>query len=249
MSLSILNISVLAFVLIVILPIAGPWERRLLWSDQRTHRKLMAYGITIIVAWSLTAVAVSLVGLRTLLEYHSALSDWLPIASITGPLLGIFVALYMFAALSPLLRGAASAQFRSAYTRTFRRHAKNFPALLPNALSERTGFLLVSITAGICEEILFRGFLIQFFTHLAMTLPVIVALLAASLSFGLGHIYQGWKGVLGTTIGGLAFGLLFLLTGSLLPGMILHILIDAQIVWLLDFQENEERLPSSSEAT
>jgi membrane protease YdiL (CAAX protease family) len=244
-----LEMFALAFILIVILPVVGPWERRLLWSDQRTHRKLLAYGITMIVAWSLTLVAVSLFGWRALLEYRSAISDWLPITSITGPVLGIFVTLYMFAALSPLLRGAASAQFRSAYTRTFRRHARSWPALLPNTLSERAGFLFVSITAGICEEILYRGFLIQYFTHLAMSLPVIVALVVASLSFGLGHTYQGWKGVLGTTIGGLAFGFLFLLTGSLLPGIILHILVDAQIVWLLDFQMNEERLPTNSEAT
>ena len=57
--------------------------------------------------------------------------------------------------------------------------------------------------------------------------------MASSVAFGLGHVYQGFKGVLMTTIAGLGLGLLFLLSGSLVPSMVLHALLDLQMVYVL----------------
>ena len=44
----------------------------------------------------------------------------------------------------------------------------------------------------------------------------------AALIFGIGHSYQGWRGVLVTGLAGAVFGAVYLLAGSLLPAMILH---------------------------
>lgn len=229
----------LAFVLIVVLPFTGTLERRLLWSDRRTGRKLIAYGVMIIVLWSLTAGAVWLNGWPPLLESRTSAAAWLPAAKFSIPVLSFVVAIYMITALLPFLRSVGSESYRRKYANLFRRHAEACPALLPEAGIERVAFLLVSVTAGICEEVLFRGFLIQFLAYGPLALPLAVALFAASLSFGLGHIYQGTKGVIGTAVGGFVFGLLFLLCGNLWPGIILHALIDAQVVWvLMPFRED-----------
>jgi membrane protease YdiL (CAAX protease family) len=59
------------------------------------------------------------------------------------------------------------------------------------------------------------------------------ALAASSLIFGLGHAYQGFKGVLSTAVAGLFLGLLFLLSGALIPAMALHALLDLQVVYVL----------------
>jgi len=87
--------------------------------------------------------------------------------------------------------------------------------------------------AGVCEEILFRGFLIRWLHGGALGLPLVGALAASSLIFGLGHAYQGFKGVLSTAVGGLVLGLLFLLSGQLIPAMVLHALLDLQVVYVL----------------
>jgi membrane protease YdiL (CAAX protease family) len=96
-------------------------------------------------------------------------------------------------------------------------------ALAPRNNEEQRTFLGLSITAGICEELLYRGFL-QY--ALAAALGPWPALLLTALVFGLGHVYQGWPGVLKTGGVGLVFGLLAMFSGSLYVGMILHAAVD-----------------------
>jgi membrane protease YdiL (CAAX protease family) len=50
-------------------------------------------------------------------------------------------------------------------------------------------------------------------------------LLAAAI-FGLGHAYQGPKGILKTGLVGLVLGGLFALTGSLWAPMLVHVVMD-----------------------
>ena len=64
---------------------------------------------------------------------------------------------------------------------------------------------------------------------LAVTAPVVgpwPALAVTSAIFGLGHAYQGAGGVLKTGLVGVLFGLVTLLSGSLVPAMVLHAVID-----------------------
>jgi membrane protease YdiL (CAAX protease family) len=96
--------------------------------------------------------------------------------------------------------------------------------LVPRTRAEWTGFLALSVTAGFCEELLARGFLIWFIA--TWTGPWIALVLSSAL-FGLGHGYQGWSGIVKTGVVGLVMGAVYLGTHSLLPGMVLHALIDA----------------------
>jgi membrane protease YdiL (CAAX protease family) len=90
--------------------------------------------------------------------------------------------------------------------------------------AERAGFVAVALTAGVCEEILYRGFLIY---ALGRVLPSPwVALVPAALIFGIAHAYQGPRGVAGTGLLGVFLGLLYLLSGSLWPGIGLHASVD-----------------------
>ncbi|HEY2467044.1 MAG TPA: type II CAAX endopeptidase family protein [Terracidiphilus sp.] len=96
-------------------------------------------------------------------------------------------------------------------------------ALLPHTPSERKLFWAVSLTAGICEEIFFRGFLTWYF--LAWMGPLLAVFLASAL-FGIGHVYLGITQVPKTAIIGLIFAIVVSLTGSLWPAMLLHAAID-----------------------
>jgi uncharacterized protein len=96
--------------------------------------------------------------------------------------------------------------------------------LVPGTRAERRWAWAVSISAGICEELLFRGLLIT--AGIAAGWPPIVAVLASSALFGLVHLYQGWLGMLLAPVLGLAMAWLYLPTGSLLFPIVLHALID-----------------------
>jgi len=98
--------------------------------------------------------------------------------------------------------------------------------LVPSALSGKLVWVLVSITAGFCEEIAFRGYLM---TRLRLigrfkswTVPVIVS----ALAFGASHAYQGWPGFIIVTIYGAMFSLLYIRTGRLWPCIIAHFFQD-----------------------
>lgn len=97
--------------------------------------------------------------------------------------------------------------------------------LLPRTDREVFGFKLLSITAGICEEVLYRGFLIW---YLATWLGPWPAALVGAIGFGLAHWYQGRAGVLKTGLIGAIMGAFYLATGSLLWPAIVHAAIDLQ---------------------
>ncbi len=105
--------------------------------------------------------------------------------------------------------------------------------LLPQSFTERAAFVLLSFTAGICEELVFRGFLIAALTAAFGSTPGAVAV--SSLLFGLLHVYQGVIGVGRATLLGLVLALPFVATGSILPSVVIHILIDVIAgLWLRD---------------
>jgi uncharacterized protein len=95
--------------------------------------------------------------------------------------------------------------------------------LLPHTCAERWRFHAVSFTAGVCEETLFRGFLLWYF---AVWVGVWPAAVLSSIVFGLGHTYLGVRQIPNTALIGMAMATLAILSGSLWPAMLLHAAID-----------------------
>lgn len=96
--------------------------------------------------------------------------------------------------------------------------------LLPSARAEWPGFVPLALTAGICEEVLFRGFVLW---ALAQALPSFwLAGLAQALLFGLAHAYQGPRGVFLTFMVGVFLTGVVWISGSLWPAMLVHALLD-----------------------
>jgi uncharacterized protein len=81
-------------------------------------------------------------------------------------------------------------------------------------------FLLLSVSAGICEELVFRGYLQQQFARMGGRVWVGVVL--AALVFGGAHGYEGIAGIVLIAAYGAMFGVLALLRRGLRTGMIAH---------------------------
>jgi len=96
--------------------------------------------------------------------------------------------------------------------------------LLPFTSAERAVWVPVSLTAGLCEEFLYRGWVLILFAGIFG--HVWAGLIVSSIIFGFAHSYQGRTGVIGTAVLGMVFGLLFVFTRSLIPGQIFHTLLD-----------------------
>ncbi len=102
---------------------------------------------------------------------------------------------------------------------------KVFLILMPRGALEMILWVVLSISAGFCEEFVFRGYLQkQFF---AFTGSNVAAVIAQALIFGGAHGYQGVKGMITITLYGALFGILAVMRKSLRPGMIQHAMQDA----------------------
>jgi uncharacterized protein len=96
----------------------------------------------------------------------------------------------------------------------------NTQFMLPHRGLELTAWIALSVTAGICEETIFRGYLQRQFVALVKSAPAGILLSAAV--FGLAHAYQGFRMVVLISLYGAMFGILAYWRGSVRPGMIAH---------------------------
>jgi uncharacterized protein len=96
--------------------------------------------------------------------------------------------------------------------------------LLPRNGAEIACAIPMAINAGVTEELFFR-----------LALPLLAAQVTGSglagfaiacAAFALVHWYQGWKGMLVVFAFGIFFAGLYLLSGSLLLPMLVHVLVD-----------------------
>ena len=103
-------------------------------------------------------------------------------------------------------------------------------ALLPRNAEERRWWLLLALNAGVSEELYDR--LLLPLLVFPLWSNVVATFLVTSLIFGLGHLYQGWRGVASTALIAVILSFMYLLTTSLLLVMVLHVVIDARMIFL-----------------
>ena len=138
---------------------------------------------------------------------RSALSFWLLLAAA-----GITLALmYLVAGLVQALRSRPRGEDPLVWK------------LVPETVAEKCVFAGVALTAGLCEEFLYRGFAVG---RASLWIPLPLAALASTLAFTLTHIYQGVVGTVRAGALGAVLLAAFLYTGSLWPGICAHVLFD-----------------------
>lgn len=98
------------------------------------------------------------------------------------------------------------------------------PRILPQSKPERLPFLALAVTAGCCEEFLYRGFAMAAFSRAGF--PIWASVVLSSVLFGAAHLYQGRGGLIGTGILGLLFGAFRAFTGSIFPVVAWHAAVD-----------------------
>lgn len=98
---------------------------------------------------------------------------------------------------------------------------KGLEFIIPRTALDAALFVLVSLTAGIVEEFVFRGYLQK--QMIALTKSVAGGVVLSGVLFGLGHAYQGAWQVVQIAVTGILFGVLAQWRGSLKPGIIAHV--------------------------
>jgi len=96
--------------------------------------------------------------------------------------------------------------------------------LFPRTPGQTALFIFLALTAGLCEEFLFRGFVMAAVTRAGLATWLVVVISAGM--FGVAHLYQGKSGGLGTGILGAVFALVRMAYHSLFPVVVWHAVLD-----------------------
>ena len=208
-----------------------------------TRRKLIFYGKIICSQWLLAAT------MLVIARYHGlskgdlgeGLAD--PWRTAGATLVLVLILAVVFAILFIRLRHSGP--------KAFIRKMGRLQSMTPTFGPEMAGYAVVCLTAGICEELLYRGWLVNILW--AALGSVWVAVAVAGIAFGAGHIYQGAKGVLRTAFIGFQFGALYIMVGSLIPGQVLHAGFDFLIgltgAFAISLQGGARREPPTGSST
>lgn len=198
------------------------------WSLPRTARRLAAgeaisrirdYAEIIVIQWGLVAALALLWSSQERVAASLGLvwpQGWKLGFSIGVIVAGAGLLAYQFYAVSK----SPDAQ------RKVRAQLEAMPAalvIIPRSVAEARLFSAVALTAGICEEVLYRGFLLWYFDGLLGWWAAVAVVIAV---FGTAHFYQGPGGMARAALAGAAALGLYLLTGSLVASMALHFAVD-----------------------
>ena len=200
-----------------------PWFLRRSEAEPARAR-VWLWSSSIVFLWTLVAAGVAL----WMLERRSwaALRLVAPLGWRTVGTIGLLLAVAIFYARSVAMIARAR---RSKKRIKVPKHAAR---RAPHTRAELAWWMALSVSAGICEEFIFRGYLIW------VLQPALGLWLAAATSlivFAAAHAYHGAKGVVAVGVVGGLLTLIVLVCGSLVPAIAVHMLIDAGeglVAWL-----------------
>jgi hypothetical protein len=154
-------------------------------------------------------------------------SAWqhIDVEAVKGLVVGVLAGTAVVLAL--LWRARRKGQSASTSPSPLARFLPDFGALIPTTLRERLIFVLVALSAGLCEEVVFRAWLLDMLHQLGLAGLTLV--IVAAVVFGLAHIYQGALGIVVTGALGLVFCGLYFASGTLWVPILIHAIIDLRI--------------------
>ncbi|WP_339862650.1 type II CAAX endopeptidase family protein [Paremcibacter congregatus] len=207
--------------IILLIALIGVLPTYLYISSAKTERALIAdpslkiktYIETIVMQWIPTLAIL-------ILLYHGLLSVTDMKFGFTVSLLPLGISAVVILIIGYFILSVLSVKKNKAEQEKMYKNWDLIRWFLPTTKSETAWFIFgLSVTAGICEEIIFRGYLLNF---MANYMPIYVAALLSSLAFGLCHAYQGSIHILRTAIVGLIMAGVYIMADSLIVTIILH---------------------------
>jgi membrane protease YdiL (CAAX protease family) len=189
----------------------GSAEKRAFYRNEITG--MLAPTVLVLAYLSFKGEGLGAIGLRLPSLEHG----WLSIAALAAlGLYSAFLAYQCFAIRAYAGKGG----------KIDKRIAPETLRILPRGRDERRLYATLSISAGIGEEILYRGYCIYALELLLPNLGPLFAILISAVCFGVPHVYTGPANAAKTALIGIAYAALYLGIGSIAPLMVAHALQD-----------------------
>ena len=230
---------ILAFAFCIAIPVYGGIQRRKgfhevsFTSEQKKgiyiagSFSLFIMGAAVMIVWLLFRRPVAEIGLTQPRDLQSWW--WMTI---------VFALIY-------LLDTVVTLSSKKGIDKTVENFKKRTP-FLPTKKRELPEYLLLCFSAGVFEEIVYRGYLVSYCWYLfeGSNYQQLLAVFVPAFAFSIAHFYQGGKAVVKIFVLAIVFGYLFIYSGSLLIVMILHFVVDAigGLLTIKYIKEEERRI-------
>ena len=185
-------------------PEALPALRRRIWTN------------AIVSQWLLVALVVAL-----MVALRREPAAMLLVPRPTAGMLGVLVGLATMVSLVVRQRGSITTD--ETVRQKVRERLAPVVRLMPASRAEFALFAVLACTAGICEEFLFRGYLLWYGSQF---MPVLWAGALQAVLFGVAHFYQGRRGIVLTGFAGVFLTAVTFVSGSIWPAVLIHALMD-----------------------
>jgi membrane protease YdiL (CAAX protease family) len=208
--------------IIAVLALSFAGSERMAANTARPHGRLILYVGTIVVDWAIVGyIWLGLkrrgVRLRDVIggKWRSAEDGLLDFAIAVG----FWICSVLILAAGKLALGLASFDMGKSLSEVSELK-KTLGFIVPQGAIEMVAYLALTVTAGFCEELIYRGYFQQQFR--AWTNNVAIAIVAQGILFGASHGYQGWRFMVLIAAYGCLFGIMASWRKSLRPGMMAH---------------------------
>jgi len=161
----------------------------------------------------------SSLGLSLKLKKDTCFSKWVVIITLVSCLVYFCYLIYIIVAVK------LDSQKRAKYAKEIPDELK---VVLPVTQKEKKWWQAMALSAGITEELQYRGYLFFAISLLFSNCSIWIVWIISSLIFGIGHVYQG-KEAIKPLLAGFYFGFVYIVAGSILPTILLHFLQDLSV--------------------
>ncbi len=210
-----LLVVILGLVLPFFSGIRGSEQMHKVHFDEATRRRFFLSNS--LVLWVLAAVAM---GIWYWNERPWSLMGFQKIVNqpLTWVATAAFVGFYVIEVIQNYLQ-------KDQQQKTFEQWEHNIP-FLPESYRELPAYILLCLSAAICEEIMYRGFMVNYFINPMKDGFPWIAVIFPAVMFSIAHFYQGYEAMGKIFILSALFGVIFIVSKSLLIVIVLHFLID-----------------------
>ncbi|MBD58160.1 MULTISPECIES: CPBP family intramembrane glutamic endopeptidase [Pseudoalteromonas] len=209
-------LEIILLVIFLIFPVID-----LVLEKYKSNNKKFEYCKTSAVLWCLTGLVIFFYYQGELSVTHPfILPNTLWKTVFAGTLILLFI-IYMIYVMYTIVQ---SEKIRNDIATSLEHSGDSLNDLMPESRSELFMFtFIVSVTAGVCEELIFRWYLLSV---IELHSNWVIAVIGSSMVFGLWHFYLGWKHVIKTALIGLVLCGLYLYFESIFFVILIHILMD-----------------------
>jgi len=226
---------VIIFVLVPIIDALGILDRIANSKDDAKKARCKDYYVIIAFVWGMVTpvlimciiggISLASVGFRLINFEHNV---WFTAITIT-----LAFALFVYEFVLPLVR---IKKIREAIKNDDKEDFDEYP----QTSKEKLLYSLQTLSFAICEETVYRGFLLFLLYAIFPEISIFLIGLIAFVAFGIGHLYQGLRNAVEIGLFGVLSMCLLIVTGSLIPSILLHFFCDFTAIFVVNKEHNNQ---------